>query len=374
MVEVVMLNLLQHSKYPGFGIIKRRLGKILVDGEFITPHDLESAVERQKKTNEQLGDILISMGVLDPFELREVLSIQKDLASLKDTVKVAAGVRLLLGELLITAKRITNVQMDYALQEHRRTGEKLGEVLVRLGLLMECELDAVLSFQQHQGDTTPFSVKLRLGEIMVAGGHVTRAQLEDVLVRQKLSKKKIGDLLIEAGYAQPSQVQKGLTLQRKLVIASLMAVLSLATLSGPREARADGVSGGVNPKVVITATVREHTSTQLLNQAQELVITNVDIRRGYVEISAASRINVKTNNHAGCILAFQVMGGARPLIDSVSVNIGGREVQLSSDGGWVPQPFVRGGATQDISYRFVLSKEAQPGTYNWPLTISVLPL
>jgi hypothetical protein len=112
---------------------------------------------------------------------------------------------------------------------------------------------------------------------------------------------------------------------------------------------------------------------QLLAQAHELVVTNADIARGYVEVPSATRISVKTNNQAGYLLAFEAFS-ALPLFESIDVIVGGVNVQLSPAGGWVPQPYVRGGVTQEVTYRFALSKNAQPGTYTWPLSISVLPL
>jgi hypothetical protein len=364
---------LQNSPTAGCKTTKRLLGRILVDGEFVTPQDLDIALKEQKKTNAQLGEILVRMGVLDPLELNSVLSIQHDLATPDEAVKLGSGVRLLLGELLLKARRISKAQLDYALMQQRQTGEKLGETLVRLGLLEVKELDAVLAFQQHQQGAAPVSEKLRLGEILVATNQITREQLESALSRQKLTKKKIGDLLIEAGYVQPEQVDQGLKLQQKLVTAALVAALSLSNAFVAREA-CSGTTLAATTKITIAAVVREHTSMKVLAQAQELVVTNTDVKRGYVEVSAAARINVKSNNPAGYLLTFEVIGGPMPFLNSMYVLVGGREVQLSPGGGWIPQPYIRGGVTTDVSCRFALSKDAQPGTYHWPLMISVLPM
>jgi hypothetical protein len=370
-VEVIMLGLLKDNHRVRLGATKRLLGSILVDGEFVTPQDLEAAVAQQKQTNSQLGETLVRMGVLDPAELTAVLSIQKDLAAPETAVKIAGGVRLLLGEMLLKARRITSAQLDYALMEQRQTGEKLGETLVRLNILKEHELDTVLLFQRNLGGEGAVSDKLRLGELLVATGQVTRAQLEDVLERQKLSQKKIGELLIEAGYAKPDQIDQGLKLQQKLVTAALVAALSLSTMVGTEPAHAAGSSA--EAKIGISARVLERTRMTVLDQAQELVVTNADISRGYVEIPAATRISVKSNNPAGYLLAFEAANGADSLFQSVNVFIGGREVQLSpTGGGWVPQPYVRGEVTQYLSYRFALSRDARPGTYHWPLLVSAL--
>jgi hypothetical protein len=312
------------------------------------------------------------MGELNSVDLMAVLSIQKELASFDESIKAAAGDRELLGELLLKAKRITPEQLSAALEEQRKSGGKLGSILIRRGLLNEHELKAVLSFQQHQGNEAPASTVFRLGEILVATEQITREQLEDVLAHQKLSKKKIGELLIEAGHVQPHQIDYGLKLQQKLVTAALIAALSMATLAGGREAFAGSSTGpSTSAKISMTATVLEHTRMQILHQAQEFVITPADIMRGFVEVPAASRVAVKSNNPAGYLLAFEVMSGPDAVFNSVNVLVGGRDVQISAGGGWIPQPYIRGGVTMDVSYRFALAKGAQPGTYSWPLMVSV---
>lgn len=367
-----MLSMLAYSQRPALRLTRRLLGDILLDGEFVSRRDLHAAVERQKKTNNRLGAILIEMGVLAPADLKAVLCIQKDLASLKDAVKAGAGVRMLLGELLIKARRLTREQLAIALREQRKTNEKLGEVLVRFGLLMENELDAVLAFQRHQGGEAPTQEKQRLGELLVAAEQVTREQLEDVLNRQKLSKKKIGEFLIEEGYAQPRQIEQALKLQQKLATAALVAALALSTVAGNREAQ--GGTTALSAKINRTAGVPEDVSMQVLDQVSEFVVTNADISRGCVDVPAASRINVKTGNRAGCLLSFEMMNDPGALFSAVFVLAGGREVQLSSGRARIRQPYMQDGMIQDISYRFTLSKTARPGTYNWPLSISVLPL
>ncbi|OGW39977.1 MAG: hypothetical protein A2X58_06460 [Nitrospirae bacterium GWC2_56_14] len=368
----MQLTLKKKMDVPNVKVNKRLLGKILIDGDFVDQHAIESALARQKDTNEKLGEILRSMGQLNSVDLKAVLSVQKELASFEESIKAAAGDRKLLGELLLKAKRITPEQLSAALEEQRKSGGKLGSILIRRGLLNENELKAVLSFQQHQGSEAPASTVFRLGEILVATEQITREQLEAVLANQKLSKKKIGELLIEAGHVQPHQIDYSLKLQRKLVTAALIAALSMAALAGGREAFAGSSTGpSTSAKISMTATVLEHTRMQILHQAQEFVITQADIMRGFVEVPAASRVAVKSNNPAGYLLAFEVMSGPDAVFNSVNVLVGGRDVQIPAGGGWIPQPYIRGGITMDVSYRFSLAKGAQPGTYSWPLMVSV---
>ena len=111
----------------------------------------------------------------------------------------------------------------------------------------------------------------------------------------------------------------------------------MANAAGVQEAYAGSSSFTVaSAKVMINARVLDRTRMQLLNQVRELVITHADVTRGYVKVTAASRINVKSNNPAGYLLAFDVMSGSSTIFDSLNVIVDGREVQLSPGGGWIP--------------------------------------
>jgi hypothetical protein len=355
----------------GWRLVRRPLGQILLDGQFISRDDLARALELQKHTNEMLGEILVRMGVLDPADLEAVLSVNKDLSSLEEAVNLAAGVRHLLGELLLKSGRISAQQLEHALLEHKRTGEKLGEVLVRLGLITRSELDAVLIFQQNQEPRAATSGRLKLGEILISTGKIARGHLEDALSRQKLSKKKIGDILVKEGYVRPDQISHGLKLQDKLLKATLVAVLSLVPLSG---AQSSDLLQDAGSRGDITAfqEVQTHTALKVVFQTRELTITQTDILRGYVEIPIASHIEIKNENLGGYLVVFQGPNGP---FKEIFVKGLGEEVQISSGGGWIAQPYNgRDPVMIKLGYRFILSENAKPGTYAWPLTISVSPI
>ena len=352
----------------GWRLVRRPLGQILLDGEFISHDDLARALELQKHTNEMLGEILVRMGVLDAADLKAVLSVNKDLSSLEEAVNLAAGVRQLLGELLLKSGRISAQQLEHALLEHKRTGEKLGEVLVRLGLITRSELDAVLIFQQNQEHQAATSGRLKLGEILISTGKIARGHLEDALSRQELSKKKIGDILVKEGYVRPHQISHGLKLQNKLLKATLVAVLSLVPLSGVQSSDVlqDAGSRG---DIAASQEVQTHTALKVVFQTRELTITQADILRGYVEVPIASHIEIKNENLAGYLVVFEGPNGP---FKEIFVKGLGEEVQISSGSGWIAQPYNgRDPVMLELGYRYILSENARPGTYAWPLTISV---
>lgn len=209
---------------------RRYLGQILLDGGFLSKTNLNRAIEEQKRTHELLGQVLVRMGVLKQEEIAAPLLVQEHLSTVADTVRIAAGERLSLGTLLVRSKRISAAQLDGAIAEQKRSGEKLGDVFIRRGLLTERQLSALLEFQHVQEETTT-SGPLRIGELLVATGDISRTQLDDSLCKQSLSHKKLGEVLVEEGYIKSNRINKGFRLQKMLINAALSALLSLSMVT-----------------------------------------------------------------------------------------------------------------------------------------------
>lgn len=359
------------DEYNGSGSIfsrvkHRLLGHILVDGEFISQQDLAVALEKQHESNKQLGEVLIGMGVLDPVHLAMVLALQRSLGSLSDAVKVAAGVRQVLGEILVKAHQVNRKDLNRALREQKKTGRKLGEILVDHGLLNEAGLEAILRFQKNQGLPARGSADLRLGEILVASHYITRGQLEDALRKQRLSNKKIGNVLIEEGYTTQRHISRGLKLQSMLVTAAVTTILAFA--GAPQHDRAYGETA--SGKVHVSARVVAHSKMKVLHQVSQVRVTLTDIKRGYIDIGSASRFEVHSNNPQGYVLMFH--GIATPF-KAVHARGSGTDVYLDGGQGLVQRPYVRGSEVVEFSYRLILSENIQPGTYAWPVSFTVQP-
>jgi hypothetical protein len=236
--------------------IKRPFGQILVDGGFMSPSDLGRALEEQKHTNELLGQVLVRMGVLDPADINAVLAVQERLDDTDQAVKTAAGVRQMLGALLLQAGHITEAELSQALDEQKKTGDKLGEIFVRNGILTKQQLNRLLDFQNNQQSSKPVAGPLRLGEILISSGHITREQLDAALLKQALNRKKLGEVLVEEGYVQPHHIKHGIRLQQMLMTSVLVAVMSLGSLT------ACGSGGGqTGPSAVVS---NSNTSTAVV--------------------------------------------------------------------------------------------------------------
>jgi len=347
-------------------LTKRPLGDILVDGEFVASEGLERALEDQVQSNRLLGEIMVRMGLVDSIDLDAVLSIQKDLVSLKDALQLAAGVRQLLGELLIQVRRITPDELESALKEQRGTGEKLGEILIRLGIISNQELEGLLAFQQHQGNPQR-AARLRLGQLLVDSGKITQEQLHFALKKQRLSPhKKLGEVLVEEGYVTHEEVSRGLRLQRRLLTAALIAILSLCSPGNPLFEHSDASSTDEQTQAIETAAA--YATLKVVYQTPELVITYADILRGYVEVESASRIEIRSN--AFFFLRFD---GLHKPFKEVQIRGFGRDLLVDMQGSSLFLRDIRGFAAFELTYIFILSKDAHPGTYVWPIEISAYP-
>lgn len=158
------------------------------------------------------------------------------------------------------------------------------------------------------------------------------------------------------------------------LVPTLVALLSLAHAAGARNALADRPARGPGTaRIQVTGTVLPRASFTVLHQEKVLNVTPEDVSRGYVDVPAAFRIVVRENSPRGYLLVFE-SGVPEPPVERVSVRGLGTEIEIGPGGGFVPRPHARGPVSEVLSYRFSLSRDARPGTYPWPLSVSVRPL
>lgn len=258
--------------------------------------------------------------------------------------------------------------------EIKATGRRSGETLDGKGVIAAADTELLLALQRNMRTEKTAGAGLRLGELLVAMDLFTNKQLNDALSHQKDSNKSLGEVLIEAGYLKEYQVNYGLTLQKRLLAASLAALFSYITIHEVSAVtpNAEAENSATNNTLTVTAMVKPFTALTVVKQPEEMVITHSDIRRGYVDINAATEFDIRNNSLAGYILIFEYSGTA---FREVRVTGLGSEVVISPGTAWVAQP--HRGTVHDyveLSYRFNLSKDALPGIYVWPISTSIEPL
>jgi hypothetical protein len=205
----------------------------------------------------------------------------------------------------------------------------------------------------------------KLGEILVAQGKITQEQLAIALAAQKTSGRRLGEELVKAGFVKHSVVSRALRIQRRIVFGAL-TTLAASTISPHLHAAA------LKSQIAVTAYVPAQAVAQVVQQPSELTITGADIARGYVDVAVGSQLRVTSNNPAGYIVDFF---SRLPIFTSVRVSAAGGSADLGPDGGAIIE---RGRQGRDLplnlSYRFNLAAQVQPGTYAWPLTLNVRPI
>ena len=128
-------------------------------------------------------------------------------------------VKYQVGKILLDAGFIDQRHIDDVLVEQKLTKERLGETLVRKGILKSEDLLVPLIIQEHLGSIES-AVKLavgsrqQLGALLVESGHITAEQLDQIVAEHQRSGEKIGEILKSRGILNDRQLDGLLEFQR----------------------------------------------------------------------------------------------------------------------------------------------------------------
>lgn len=278
--------------------------------------------------------------------------------------RMAAGVPRRLGELVVDVNPACGPLVEEALDEARRSGRKVGEALVERGVITPAERDTMLQFQRHQRREAPTDERFRLGRLLVTKGHITEAQLSAALEYQRETGSPLGEVLVASGWISQDMLKTALDMQRGLVTAALVAALTMASPAAITPAEASQSSAQtLNVSVRILPVVR----VKMLNQPSTIEITERDVQRGYVDLDAASTMQVLSNTLWN--VSFHTHGD---FVRSARVRGLSGEITVGPDGGSQAGLLAtRKAATFELSYRIDLAPGTQAGTYPWPIVVSI---
>ena len=115
--------------------LEMRMGELLVKLGLLDESQLEEAltVQREQKKYKPLGEICKELGFISGRVLRDILSRYRK--------------QILLGSLLKDMGIISDDQLNKALQEQRKSREKLGQILVKKGIVTSSVLIDSLCIQ-----------------------------------------------------------------------------------------------------------------------------------------------------------------------------------------------------------------------------------
>ncbi|PCJ58154.1 MAG: hypothetical protein COA79_14135 [Planctomycetota bacterium] len=117
------------------------LGTLAVEKGWFSESQLESALDKQIDSPGKLGEILVDQGLLDSFQLEELIEIHTEEVFLED--------ELHFGRLAIKNKFVSKEDIDLCLQEQKGTNDLLGEILITKGLMTLQRCNAILKLQKR---------------------------------------------------------------------------------------------------------------------------------------------------------------------------------------------------------------------------------
>jgi type II secretory pathway component PulC len=147
------------------------------------------------------------------------------------------------------------------------------------------------------------------------------------------------------------------------MIASLALLSAIAPLSASAESRSAAIQVSVTVVARAIATVDE--------QPQEVAVTSEDLRRGYVELAASLRINVRTNARNGYILRLV---NTDPAFASAELTSGDLAVNVRQESVITrPRPVTAGRDALALKVRLILGAQAREGRYPFPVVVDATP-
>ena len=122
----------------------------------------------------------------------------------------------------------------------------------------------------------------------------------------------------------------------------------------------------------VSATVSAVARLQVQSAPTEILVSEEDLRRGYIDVAQPTDLLIRSNSANGYALDLTTL---TPMLSSVVVRGLKSEQSLSGEGGTIVQ---RWQAPQTVAlslhFRLVLAPGLAAGRYPWPMHIDVRPL
>jgi len=151
------------------------------------------------------------------------------------------------------------------------------------------------------------------------------------------------------------------------VFSILSLLVLLAVISAPLylSHKSDSRTGA---PLHVSASVMRRQVLEILFQAPTVTLKEEDLNRGYVEMTAATRLSIYNNDKNGCLLHFR---GLEPPFGKALISGLGSEVQVGATDAFVYQEYRKGTVTRTLNYKLYPLDDTRPGEYAWPLTIAL---
>lgn len=179
------------------------LGNYLLKTETITKIHMEEALRIQQRGRQVLGELLVSMGLCSAADIENVIQFQREV---RETHR--SGVEKL-GSILIHAGKVPPPKVEEAVKLQGIGRQPFGAILVALGACTADDIIVALDVQaKWRGRERPPGD--RLGEVLVRQGVITEKELEEPLLEHMRDEKPLGRILIDRNICLPEQIVEAL--------------------------------------------------------------------------------------------------------------------------------------------------------------------
>lgn len=158
----------------------------------------------------------------------------------------------------------------------------------------------------------------------------------------------------------------------------VLSALALAALQAvaPGSAFADSQGGNRSARAVLDFRIVIPPVLRLraIRQPARIVVTERDVAAGYVAVEGGVEMEIVSNLRAGHSMTIQV---ASNVVSAVDIEGFGAPVHAGREATTVFFPRAAGAATRtthQLAFRLRLAGNVTPGTYDWPVSMTVVPV
>ena len=143
----------------------------------------------------------------------------------------------------------------------------------------------------------------------------------------------------------------------------ITAFLMLAAVIATVPASAAPISAQMSVSVEVVA----RTILTVDSQPSTITVSPTDVARGYVEVPQAVLFHVRSNAINGYAVQFDPISYPFSRAD---INWESTMATVGTDGTWLTRPYQQGTTAGSLNVRLMLSQDAAPGSYAWPVRVA----
>lgn len=198
----------------------------------------------------------------------------------------------------------------------------------------------------------PHLFDIRTG-VNASDGQHGRSFLAKWLVRNDLAEERRLDRLL----------RRVSLVNAQRIVVSLLAMTLLGTL--PVYAASTSTNVQVSVQVIARAIV------SIDSQPASVTVTDADIARGYVDVTAPIVVRVRTNSRRGYVLQVE---NQSETFSSVELTSGEVQMSVANHEAFLQRPYIAGGDLIPMHARLHLSQVATAGSFSLPVAFTASAL